>query len=116
MTRLALRAEGFGGGTRLGPCLRVFNDRYAKAALSSRSVFIVMSDGYDTAPAEELAAELARLKRRVRRLIWLNPLLGWASYAPVNRAMAAAMPFIDHFAAAHSLDALAALEPELQAL
>jgi uncharacterized protein with von Willebrand factor type A (vWA) domain len=116
MTRLALMAEGFGGGTRLGPCLRVFNDRYAKAALSSRSVFIVMSDGYDTAPAEELAAELARLKRRVRRLIWLNPLLGWASYAPVNRAMAAAMPFIDHFAAAHSLDALAALEPELQAL
>ena len=31
MTRLALMAEGFGGGTRLGPCLRVFNDRYAKA-------------------------------------------------------------------------------------
>jgi uncharacterized protein with von Willebrand factor type A (vWA) domain len=29
MTRLALMAEGFGGGTRLGPCLRVFNDRYA---------------------------------------------------------------------------------------
>ena len=87
-----------------------------KRALSSRSVFIIMSDGYDTAPAEELAAELARLKRRARRLVWLNPLLGWADYAPVNRAMAAALPFIDHFAAAHSLDALAALEPELQAL
>jgi uncharacterized protein with von Willebrand factor type A (vWA) domain len=116
MTRLALMAEGFGGGTRLGPCLRVFNERYAKAALGSRSVFIVMSDGYDTAPAEELATQLARLKRRVRRLIWLNPLLGWASYAPVSRAMAAALPFIDHFAAAHSLDALAALEPELRGL
>jgi uncharacterized protein with von Willebrand factor type A (vWA) domain len=116
MTRLALMAEGFGGGTRLGPCLRVFNERYAQAALGSRSVFIVLSDGYDTAPAEELATQLARLKRRVRRLIWLNPLLGWASYAPVSRAMAAAMPFIDHFAAAHSLDALAALEPELRGL
>ncbi len=116
MTSLALMAEGFGGGTRLGPCLRVFNDRYAKGALNSRTVFIVISDGYDTAPAADLAAELARLKRRVRRLIWLNPLLGWAGYAPVNRAMAAAMPFIDHFAAAHSLDALAALEPELRAL
>jgi hypothetical protein len=99
-----------------GPCLRLFNDRYARAVLGSRTVFIVMSDGYDTAPAEELAVELARLKRRVRRLIWLNPLLGWAGYAPVNRAMTAAMPFIDTFAAAHSLDALAALEPELQAL
>jgi hypothetical protein len=30
--------------------------------------------------------------------------------------MAAALPFIDHFAAAHSLDALAALEPELRVL
>jgi uncharacterized protein with von Willebrand factor type A (vWA) domain len=116
MTRLALMAEGFGGGTRLGPCLRTFNDRYAKATLGRRSVFIVMSDGYDTAPSEELAAELARLKRRVRRLIWLNPLLGWADYMPVNRAMTAAMPFIDCFAAAHSLDALAALEGELRAL
>jgi uncharacterized protein len=116
MTRLALMAEGFGGGTRLGPCLRTFNDRYAKATLGRRTVFIVMSDGYDTAPSEELAAELARLKRRVRRLIWLNPLLGWAGYTPVNRAMTAAMPFIDCFAAAHSLDALAALEPELRAL
>jgi uncharacterized protein with von Willebrand factor type A (vWA) domain len=116
MTRLALMAEGFGGGTRLAPCLQLFNQRYAKAALGSRSVLIIISDGYDTAPPDELAAELARLKRRVRRLIWLNPLLGWASYAPVNRAMAAAMPLIDHFAAAHSLDALAALEPALQDL
>jgi uncharacterized protein with von Willebrand factor type A (vWA) domain len=116
MTRLALMAEGFGGGTRLGPSLRVFNDRYAKAALSGRSVFIVMSDGYDTAPTEDLVAELIRLKRRVRRLIWLNPLLGWTHYAPVNRAMAAVLPLIDHFAAAHNLDALAALEPELQDL
>jgi uncharacterized protein with von Willebrand factor type A (vWA) domain len=30
----------------------------------------------------------------------------------VARAMAAAMPFIDHFAAAHSLASLAALEGE----
>jgi uncharacterized protein with von Willebrand factor type A (vWA) domain len=116
MARLALLTEGFGGGTRLGPCLRLFNDRYAKAVLRSRSVLVIISDGYDTAPPEALAAELARLKRRVRRLIWLNPLLGWAGYAPVNRAMTAALPFIDHFAAAHSLDALAALEPALEAL
>ena len=30
MTRLALMAEGFGGGTRLGPCLGLFNEHYAK--------------------------------------------------------------------------------------
>ena len=75
-----------------------------------------MSDGYDTGSADILTHELKRLKRRTRRLIWLNPLLGWRDYEPVTRAMAAALPLIDCFAAAHSLEALAALEPELSAL
>ena len=48
MTRLTLMAEGFGGGTRLAESLRMFNTRYAKRALSSRSVVIIISDGYDT--------------------------------------------------------------------
>lgn len=116
MTRLALLAEGFGGGTRIGDCLRVFNERHAKKAINSRTVAIVLSDGYDVGPAAELAAELARLKKRARRLVWLNPLLGWRDYQPVTAAIAAAMPHIDHFAAANTPAALAALEPELARL
>jgi uncharacterized protein len=112
MDRLSLMVEGFGGGTQIATALKTFNDRYARAALNSRSVVIIMSDGYDTDPPEMIAAELRRLKGRARRLIWLNPLLGWRDYAPVARAMASAMPFIDCFAAAHSLASLAALEDE----
>lgn len=116
MTRLALMADGFGGGTRLGDCLKVFNDRYAKRALNARSVVMILSDGYDTGTPETLGHELKRLKRRARRLVWLNPMLGWRDYEPVTRAMAAALPLIDHFAAANTLDALAAIEPELARL
>lgn len=116
MSRLALLAEGFGGGTRLGEGLARFNERYAKRALNSRSVVLILSDGYDTGSPEALAAALKRLKQRARRLIWLNPLLGWRDYRPVTAAMQAALPYIDHFAAANSLEALAALEPELAKL
>lgn len=116
MTSLSLMAEGFGGGTKLGASLRTFNDAYAKRALNSRSVVIILSDGYDTGPADRLAHELARLKRRAPRLVWLNPLLGWRDYEPVTAAMAAALPFVDHFAAANTLESLAAIEPDLARL
>jgi uncharacterized protein len=114
MDRLSLMVEGFGGGTRIAGALKQFNERYARETLNSRSVVIIMSDGYDTDPPAALEAELAALKRRARRLIWLNPLLGWRDYAPVARAMAAALPYIDCFATAHSLASLAALETELR--
>ncbi len=116
MSRLALMAEGFGGGTRLGACLNIFNDRYAKSAVNSRTVFLCVSDGYDTGSCDDLVDELSRLKRRANKLVWLNPLLGWRDYEPVNSAMVAAMPFIDHFAAAHTLETLAAIEADLARL
>jgi uncharacterized protein with von Willebrand factor type A (vWA) domain len=116
MTRLSLMAEGFGGGTKLGRCLKIFNDAHAKRALTSRSVVFIVSDGYDTGTPAELVRELSRLKKRARRLVWLNPMLGWRDYAPVTAAMKAALPFIDRFAAAHTLAALAAIESDLSRL
>lgn len=114
--RLSLMAEGFGGGTRIAGALRTFNDDYAKSVLNSRSVVIIMSDGYDADPPDALAMELKRLKRRAPRLIWLNPLAGWDDFEPTARGMAAALPYVDHFAPAHNLESLAALEPQLQCL
>jgi len=113
MARLSLMADGFGGGTRIGDCLEAFNARYAKRTLNSRTVLMVLSDGYDVGPPQKMAVELARLKKRARRLIWLNPLLGWRRYEPVTAAMNAALPHIDFFAAANTPASLAALEPEL---
>ncbi|WP_459851280.1 vWA domain-containing protein [Dongia sp. agr-C8] len=110
--RLMLLSQGFGGGTRIAESLGAFNARHAKAVIDSRSVVIVMSDGYDTDPPERLARELGRLKQRAPRLVWLNPLLSWRDYAPVARGMSASLPFIDFFASAATLADLAALEAE----
>ena len=116
MRRLSLMVEGFGGGTRIGQCLRTFNDRYAGRAFDSRSVLVMISDGYDTGEPRDCVEQMIRLRRRVRRVVWLNPMLGWARYEPLTSTMHALLPHIDHFAPAHSLDALAAIEPWLGAL
>ncbi len=116
MTQLALMAEGFGGGTRLGESLKMFNDHHAKRALNSRTIFMILSDGYDTGAPEVMAVELARLKKRVRRIVWLNPVLGWRDYEPITKAMALALPLIDHFCAANTLESLAAIENDIARL
>jgi uncharacterized protein len=111
--RLALMAEGIGGGTRIGESLATFNRWHAARVIHSRTAIMIVSDGYDTGEPERLAAEMRRLSRRCRRIIWLNPLIGWEGYAPEARAMQAALPYVDLFAPAHSLESLTALEPYL---
>lgn len=116
MEKMTLISQGWSGGTRIGDALAAFNDQYANSVMGSRTLAIIVSDGFDTGPPERLAAELQRLKRRTKRLVWLNPLLGRASYEPRAAGMAAALPHIDLFAPAHNLESLAALETELARL
>jgi uncharacterized protein with von Willebrand factor type A (vWA) domain len=113
LDRLGLMAQGVGGGTRIGESLATFNRWYATRVLHSRSCVVIVSDGYDTGSPELLAAEMAALRRRCKRIVWLNPMIGWQGYEPSARGMAAALPHVDLFAAAHTLESLAALEPYL---
>jgi uncharacterized protein len=111
--RMSLMSQGVGGGTRIGECLGTFNQWHARRVLNSRSCVMILSDGYETGGTERLAQELQRLRRRCRRLVWLNPMMGWEGYAPEARGIQAALPFVDLMAPAHNLESLAALEPEL---
>jgi uncharacterized protein len=111
---LSQMTMGWSGGTRIGGALQDFNRRHASALLSRNTVFIILSDGWDTGEPEELAAEMRKIKRRVAKLIWLNPLLGLEDYQPETRGIKAALPFIDVFAPAHNLQSLLALEEHLR--
>jgi uncharacterized protein with von Willebrand factor type A (vWA) domain len=116
LNRLTLLADGFGGGSKIGGALDQFSRSYARKFVTGRSVVIILSDGYDTDPPARLATALQRLKKRGCKVIWLNPLKGWKDYAPVASGMAAALPYLDMFAAANTLDDLAALEPQVARL
>jgi uncharacterized protein with von Willebrand factor type A (vWA) domain len=111
--KLALMAQGIGGGTRIGESLATFNRWHARRVINSRTAVMIVSDGYDTGAPEQLGEEMRRLRQRCRRIIWLNPLIGWRDYSPQARGMQAALPHVDLFAPAHNLASLAALEPYL---
>jgi uncharacterized protein with von Willebrand factor type A (vWA) domain len=116
LDRLSMMAQGVGGGTRIGESLQTFNRWHASRVIHSRTCVMIVSDGYETGDAALLGREMAALGRRCRRIVWLNPMLGWDGYAPEAAGIRAALPHVDLFAPAHTLKSLADLEPYLAKL
>jgi uncharacterized protein with von Willebrand factor type A (vWA) domain len=110
---LSQKPAGWSGGTSIGGSLREFNQFHRRKLRSSDTLFVILSDGWDTGEPGDLATELGAVKRRVRRLIWLNPMLGLKDYQPLTGGMSAALPHIDVFAPAHNVESLLALEKHL---
>jgi len=111
--RRLTEVRDFSGGTRIGESIREFNQAWGRL-VDRRTIVLLLSDGWDTGEPEVLAEEMLTLKRRAARVIWLNPLLGNPSYEPLTRGMAAALPLVDHFAAAHNLSSLRELASHLR--
>ncbi|WP_420587237.1 vWA domain-containing protein [Ruegeria sp.] len=114
--RLSLMAEGFGGGTDISGSLESFLSGYGARALNGRTIVLILSDGYCSSDPQALGDALARIRRKARRIVWLNPLKGWHEYQPIAAAMQTAEPYLDAHLPANTLDALAALEPEFRKL
>jgi len=107
---LSDEAEVWSSGTRIGECFREFNLHYAKRVLSRNSLVIILSDCWDTGEPEVLKTELEQIKRRTKKLIWMNPLLGMEDYQPLTQGISAALLIIDVFISAHNLESLLQLE------
>jgi len=116
LDRLSLLAQGAGGGTRIGESLQTFNRWHAARVIHSRTVVMIVSDGYETGDAALLGREMAALAKRCRRIVWLNPMMAWEGYSAEARGIKAALPFVDLYAPANTLASLTALEPYLARL
>ena len=110
--RRLTEVRDWSGGTRIGEAIRDFNQEWGRL-VDRRTIVLILSDGWDTGEPDVLAQEMLTLKRRAGRVLWLNPLLGNPSYEPLTRGMAAALPLVDHFAAAHNLSSLRELATHL---
>jgi uncharacterized protein with von Willebrand factor type A (vWA) domain len=114
ITRATDRLEDWSGGTRIGVALGELNRVHGRR-IGRGAVVVILSDGWDRGEPEQLAAEMARLRRCAHRLIWLNPLAADPRYEPLTRGMRAALPHVDRMLAGNSIASLEDLAELLEA-
>jgi uncharacterized protein with von Willebrand factor type A (vWA) domain len=116
LTAVSRLVPDWSGGTRIGEAVKEFHQRWGRRVLHGGPVVLLISDGWDRGDPAELRNQIARLQRSCHRLVWLNPLIGTADYAPLTRGLQAALPFVDDFLPARTLTNLADLAVHLNAL
>ncbi len=109
--KISGRVSHWSGGTKIGICLYEFQRVYS-ADLDRDTTVMLMSDGWDTGEPQEVVVGIRRLSRLVKRIIWLNPLLGTDSYEQDTRTLKAVESYVDIFASSRNIESLKKL-PEL---
>jgi uncharacterized protein with von Willebrand factor type A (vWA) domain len=100
------QVDDWSGGTRIGLCLKAFNQSWARRVTLGRSTVLLVTDGLEHAEPEVLSAQAERLARSCRRLFWLNPLLRYDAFEPKARGIRAILPHVDRFLPVHNIESL----------
>jgi uncharacterized protein with von Willebrand factor type A (vWA) domain len=101
------------GGTRIGESLKALLDEWSQRAAIRGAVAVICSDGLERGEPDLMRDQMARLRRLVHRIVWVNPLKGSPRYEPLARGMTAALPSIDMFLPGHNLESLEELSSAL---
>jgi hypothetical protein len=109
LDRVGETVEDWSGGTRIGHCLEVFNRVWSRRVLGQGALVLLITDGLDRDGGAGLEAQMERLHKSCRRLIWLNPLLRWDGYEPISSGAKAMIRHVDELRPVHNLDSLEAL-------
>jgi uncharacterized protein with von Willebrand factor type A (vWA) domain len=109
LAKIADGVEDWSGGTRIGHCLRDFNQNWSRRVLGQGAVVLLITDGLDRDAGVGLTAEIDRLHRSCRRLIWTNPLLRYDGFEPKSLGIRAILPHVDDFRPVHNLESLVQL-------
>jgi uncharacterized protein with von Willebrand factor type A (vWA) domain len=114
MNRVASAIQDWAGGTRIGVCLAEFNRKWSRRLLGQNAVVLLISDGLDRDVGEGLGAEMERLHKSCRKLVWLNPLLRYEGFQPRPTGVRAMLPHVDAFMPVHNIESLVELARELE--
>ena len=113
LDKAAEAVKDWSGGTRIGACLKEFNNYWSRRVLAQGAITLIISDGLDRDEGEGLQKEMDRLSKSSRRLIWLNPLLRYDGFEPKAKGIRTMLPFVDDFKSVHSLRSLIELSDVL---
>ena len=105
----AKAVEDWSGGTRIGFCLKQFNQHWSRRMLGQGAVVILLTDGLDRGEGPELGKQMERLSKSCRQLVWLNPLLRYKKFEPRAEGVRIMLPYVDVFRSAHNINSLAEL-------
>ncbi len=97
------------GGTRIAQSLHSFNKHWARRVLGQGAILLLFTDGLERGDPADLAAEMGRVKRFSRRVIWVNPLLRFGGFEAKALGIRTMLPFVDEFRPIHNLAAIADL-------
>jgi uncharacterized protein len=103
----AAAVKDWSGGTRIGEAVSSFNRHWSRRVLGQGAEVLLITDGLEREETMHLSAEMERLHKSCRRLIWLNPLLRFDGFEARARGVRAMLPHVDEFRAVHNLNALA---------
>jgi uncharacterized protein with von Willebrand factor type A (vWA) domain len=109
----AAAVADWSGGTRIGEALGAFNRLWSRRVLGQGAVVLLITDGLEREDTVGLSAEMERLHKSCRRLVWLNPLLRFDGFEPRARGVRAMLPHVDEFRPIHNLNALSDLVDSL---
>ncbi len=106
LDNVAGAVDDWSGGTRIGSCLKEFNNNWSRRVLGQGAITLILSDGLDREAAEGLSWQMERLSKSTRRLTWINPLLRYEGFEPKATGIRAMLPHVDDFRTSHNLSSL----------
>ncbi len=114
LREVAAQVRHWSGGTDIGGALGNLNRGAIREGSASSTIAVIVSDGYDNGEVASITREMAQLRRRVRKVVWINPMYGASTFQVRAAGMRAAMPCIDHFLPAFDARSLQRLVRELR--
>ena len=77
--------------------------------LGQGAITLLITDGLERDNLDKLEAEMERLAKSSRRVIWVNPLLRFGDFAAKAGGIRTMLPYVDSFRPIHNLASMADL-------